>query len=252
MKINSQTVLVTGAGSGLGKATALLLGEAGAKVICMDLDPAAAAKAAASTGGFAVACDVSNDAAVAKALEEAQAALGVPRAVVHCAGVSLPARMIARDGSLSIGAFETSVRVNTLGTYIVMSRAAAAMAELEPLEDGERGVIITTASIASEDGQVGQCGYAASKAAVAAMTLPAARELSRFGIRVVSISPGLFDTPLMNVLSEAARESLKQLTVFPKRLGRAEEFATTARWIIETIILNGETIRLDGAIRLPA
>jgi NAD(P)-dependent dehydrogenase (short-subunit alcohol dehydrogenase family) len=251
MKINNQTVLVTGAGSGLGKATALLLGEAGAKVICMDLDPASARSTAASVGGFAAACDVSNDAAVERALGEAHATLGVSRALVHCAGVSIPARMIARDGSLSIGAFETSLRVNTLGTYIVVSRVAAAMAALEPLEDGERGVIITTASIASEDGQIGQCGYAASKAGVVAMTLPAARELARFGIRMLSIAPGLFDTPLMNTLSETARQSLHQLMVFPKRLGRPAEFAATVRFIIETAILNGENIRLDGGIRLP-
>jgi len=251
MRAEGEIALVTGAGSGLGKATASRLASLGAKVICVDRAPEAAIAAAREVQGEPVVCDISDGAIVERAFGDAFARVGVPRIVVNCAGVSLPKRIVGRDGILSIAAFETSLRVNTLGSYIVLSHATRAMRELEPRDDGERGVIVMTASVAAEEGQIGQCGYSASKAGVVAMTLPAARELARYGIRVLSISPGLFDTPMMSALPPDAQTALNALTLFPARLGRSDEFASLVQHIVENRMLNGEHIRLDGGIRLP-
>lgn len=252
MDIHNTIALVTGAGSGLGEATAERLAAHGARVAVLDRSAEAAERVAARIGGLAVAADVSDTASVEAAFAATTAAFGsAPRIVVSCAGIGTAARILPRDGALPIDLFEKTLRVNLLGTYTVLSHAAKGMAALPPVdEDGARGVIINTTSVAWQDGQIGQAAYAASKGGVASLTLPAARELARVGVRVVAIAPGLFETAMSAGLPPEARTALEASLPFPSRLGRPDEFAMLVQQIIENPILNGEVIRLDSAVRL--
>ena len=252
MLIDGQIALVTGGGSGLGAATARLLAAQGARVAILDFDITRANDVAAEIGGVAVQADVSDEAAVSAAIDSAVDQLGgVPRIAISCAGVGMAARIVGREGKLSFDVCEKTRKVNLFGTYNGMSHAARRMAELEPLDDGERGVVINTASVAFEDGQLGQAAYAASKGAIASMCLPAAREFAQSGIRVMAIAPGLFQTPMMEGLPPEIAEKITANIPFPARLGAPEEFALLAQQIISNPFLNGTTIRLDGAVRLP-
>lgn len=244
MKITDTVAVVTGGSSGLGLATTRTLVEAGASVVIVDL----AAPIADIAGATFVAADVTSESDVAAAIDRA-AGLGDLRIVVNCAGIAPAARVVGRSGPLPLADFERAVRINLVGTFNVLRLAAAAMQRTEPV-DGERGVIVNTASVAAFDGQIGQAAYAASKGAVAAMTLPIAREFAASLIRVVAIAPGIFETPMMAGFSEETRASLGSQVPHPARLGRPDEFAALVRHIVENPYLNGETIRLDGAIRM--
>ncbi|GAC58482.1 putative 3-hydroxyacyl-CoA dehydrogenase [Gordonia hirsuta DSM 44140 = NBRC 16056] len=250
MKLTDSVALVTGAASGLGNATARALHAAGAAVVLVDLPSSDGAEAAAALGERAVfvPADVTSEDDVAAAVAAA-AELGALRVVVNCAGVGTPGKVLGRGGPLSLTDFERVVRINLVGTFNVIRLTAAAMAGNEPV-DGDRGVIVNTASVAAFDGQIGQPAYAASKGGVAAMTLPIARELASSAIRVVTIAPGIFETPMLAGLPEAAQASLGAQVPHPSRLGRADEYAALALHIVENGMLNGETIRLDGAIRM--
>lgn len=252
MQLSGCIALVTGGGSGLGAATARHFAASGAKVAVLDFNAEGANAVADEIGGLALQADVSDEAAVSAAFETAVSHFGsAPRIAVSCAGVGVAARIVGREGKLSFDVFEKTLRVNLFGTYNVMSHAARLMAELDPLADGERGVIINTASVAWQDGQLGQAAYAASKGAIASMCLPAARELAQSGIRVMAIAPGLFHTPMMEGLREEVTAKITANIPFPARLGEAREFAMLAEQIVENPFLNGTTIRLDGAVRLP-
>ncbi|HWT09853.1 MAG TPA: SDR family NAD(P)-dependent oxidoreductase [Roseomonas sp.] len=251
MQLNGAAALVTGAGSGLGAATAEALAAAGARVVAMDLNAGGLAALASRCGATPIAGDVADADDVATALEAA-AGLGPLRLVVNCAGIAPAARVVGRNGAHDLALFERTIRVNLVGTFNVLRLAAQRMQPLDPTApDGERGVIVNTASIAAEDGQVGQCAYAASKAGVVGLTLPAARELAKSGIRVVTIAPGLFETPMLAGLPEAAQAAIRALPPFPSRLGTPEEFARMVLTICANPLLNGTTIRLDSALRLP-
>jgi NAD(P)-dependent dehydrogenase (short-subunit alcohol dehydrogenase family) len=251
MQLTDTAALVTGAGSGLGAATAEALAAAGARVVAMDLNAGGLAALAARCGATPVAGDVASEADVATALEAATG-LGPLRLVVNCAGIAPAARVVGRGGAHDLALFERTIRVNLVGTFNVLRLAAQRMQQLDATApDGERGVIVNTASIAAEDGQVGQCAYAASKAGVIGLTLPAARELAKTGIRVVTIAPGLFETPMLAGLPEAAQVAIRALPPFPARLGRPEEFARMVLAICANPLLNGTTLRLDSGLRLP-
>jgi NAD(P)-dependent dehydrogenase (short-subunit alcohol dehydrogenase family) len=250
MDIAGEIAVVTGGGSGLGAGTAHALRRAGARVAVLDLDLARAGSVAAELDGIAVACDVADEASARQALDGVVARLGVPRILVNCAGIGPSARIVGRDGPHDLALFRKVIDVNLVGTFNMMRLAAARMQDLPPLADGERGVVVMTASVAAFEGQVGQAAYAASKGAVAALTLPAAREFARAGIRVVTIAPGTFDTPMLATVSQEIRDSLARQVPFPSRLGRPEEVGALVKSICETPMLNGETIRLDGAIRM--
>jgi NAD(P)-dependent dehydrogenase (short-subunit alcohol dehydrogenase family) len=250
MKIDAMAAIVTGGGSGLGAAAARELAGAGAKVALLDLDEAAARAQAAEIGGLGLACDVGDAASAEAAVAAARKAHGPCRILVGCAGIAPAGRIVGRDGPMPLADFEHAIRVNLIGTFNLMRLAAADMAGAEPLEDGERGVIISTASIAAFEGQMGQAGYAASKAGVVGLTLPAARELSRKGIRVLAVAPGLMETPMLMNLPQEVQDDLADQPLFPKRLGRPEEYARLVRHMVENIQLNGECIRLDGAMRM--
>lgn len=250
MQIQGSSALITGGASGLGLATARRLAAAGAAVIILDLPSSAGAEIAEELGGVFVGGDVTNadDAAAAAAAAQAVAPL---RIVVNCAGIAPPAKVLDRDGAPAVLAdFERVVRINLVGTFNVLSQAAAVMAKNDPTGDGDRGVIVNTASVAAFDGQIGQPAYSASKGGVHAMTLPVARELARHGIRVCTIAPGIMETPMLMGLPQAAQDSLGQQVPFPSRLGRPDEYAALVQHIAENGYLNGETIRLDGAIRM--
>ena len=250
MDLTGASALVTGGASGLGLATARRLAAAGAAVTIVDLAGSAGAEIAAELGGTFAAADVTDPAQVAAAVEVAAGA-GALRVVVNCAGIAPPAKVLDRDGEPTpLDGFERIVRVNLIGTYNVLSQASAAMARTEPTADGERGVIVNTASVAAFDGQIGQPAYAASKGGVHAMTLPAARELARHAIRVVTIAPGIMETPMLMGLPQAAQDSLGQQVPHPQRLGKPDEYARLVMAIVDNGYLNGETIRLDGAIRM--
>lgn len=252
MQVAGSIALVTGGGSGLGAATARHLTQLGAKVAILDYNIDGAQDVAAQIGGFAQQADVSDEAAVGAGFDAVERHFGAaPRIAISCAGVGMAARIVGREGKLSFDVFEKTVKVNLFGTYNVMSHAAKRMAEQAPLDDGERGVIINTASVAWQDGQLGQSAYAASKGAIAAMCLPAAREFAQLGIRVMAIAPGLFHTPMMEGLPEDVAAQITANIPFPKRLGAPKEYALLAEQIIENPFLNGTTIRLDGAVRLP-
>jgi len=250
MLLQGQAAVVTGGGSGLGAATAATLAAAGCRVGVLDINREAALATAARVGGVAAACDVADAASAEAALAEIRAVHGVERVLVNCAGIGTAGRIVGRDGPLKLDAFERVVRVNLIGTFNLLRLSAAAMCALEPLEDGERGVIINTASIAAYEGQVGQAAYAASKGGVASLTLPAARELARFGVRVVTIAPGLFETPMVAGLPPDVKQSLGASVPYPARLGDPAEYAALATHIAENGYLNGEVIRLDGALRM--
>lgn len=250
MDIAGAVAVVTGGGSGLGAGTARVLRAAGARVAVLDLSLERAQAVAAELDGLALACDVADEASARQALETVVARLGAPRILVNCAGIGPSARIVGRDGPHDLALFRKVIDVNLIGTFNMMRLVAARMQELPPLGDGERGVVVMTASVAAFEGQVGQAAYAASKGAVAALTLPAAREFARAGIRVVTIAPGTFDTPMLATVSQEIRDSLARQVPFPSRLGRPEEFGALVKSICETPMLNGETIRLDGAIRM--
>jgi NAD(P)-dependent dehydrogenase (short-subunit alcohol dehydrogenase family) len=243
MEIAGRTFLVAGGGSGLGAATAEMLTGEGANVVVADLK----GEAAGDTVRF-VEMDVTNEASVRRTIEEALQSFGGLHGAINCAGVASAEKVLGREGPHSLDSFAKVVQVNLVGTFNVVRLAAEVMVNNEPAASGERGVIVNTASVAAYDGQIGQVAYAASKGGVVALTLPVARELAASGIRVVAIAPGIFDTPMMAGLPEAARESLGNQVPFPSRLGRPEEYAALVRHIIENEMLNGEVIRLDGAI----
>jgi NAD(P)-dependent dehydrogenase (short-subunit alcohol dehydrogenase family) len=250
MEPRGLAAIVTGGGSGLGAATAERLAADGARVALIDMNAAAVNAVARRVGGIAIAGDVADAAGMEKALAEARAAHGPVRILVNCAGVAVARRTVGRDGPMPLDEFERVIRVNLIGTFNMMRLAGAQMSGLEPLADGERGVIVSTASIAAFEGQVGQAAYSASKGGVAALTLPVARELAAFGVRVLAIAPGLFDTPMLQALPEPARQSLSGTVPFPQRLGNPAEFAALVAHMIANRFLNGEVVRLDGAIRL--
>jgi NAD(P)-dependent dehydrogenase (short-subunit alcohol dehydrogenase family) len=250
MDIKGHAAIVTGGGSGLGAATAAMLAAAGAKVALLDVNMDAANAHAKAIGGIAVKCDVSDAASAEAAVKEANAKLGTARILLNCAGVGTPKRIVGRDGPMPLGDFERVIAINLIGTFNMMRLVAADMQSLSPLADGERGVIISTASVAAFEGQIGQAAYSASKGGVAALTLPAAREFAQFGIRVNAIAPGIFHTPMLMALPEEAQKSLAAAVPFPKLLGRPDQFAALARHIIENTYINGEVIRLDGALRM--
>jgi NAD(P)-dependent dehydrogenase (short-subunit alcohol dehydrogenase family) len=253
MRIEGAAALVTGGASGLGEATVRRLTAAGAAVTIVDRDEKRADALAAELGGQvrAIAADVGDPDQVKAAVD--LAASGSPlRIAVNCAGIGWAQRTIGRDGAPhDFGAFEHVLRVNLLGTFNVLRLAASAMSAVEPLEDGERGVIVNTASIAAFDGQIGQIAYSASKGGVVGMTLPAARDLAPVGIRVLTIAPGTFDTPLLGLLPDDQRQALAKDIPFPKRLGRPDEFAALVVQLCENSVMNGETVRIDGALRMP-
>ena len=250
MQIEGNVAIVTGGASGLGEATARYLAVNGAKVGILDFDGEGAKRIARDIGGAAAQVDVSDDAAIDVALSEIVQALGTPRIAVNCAGIGTAARIVGREGKTSFDVFRKTLDVNLFGTYAVMTHAARRMMELEPV-DGERGVIVNTASVAFQDGQLGQAAYAASKGAIASMALPAAREFARAGIRVMTIAPGLFNTPMMESLPDDVTAQITSNIPHPARLGAPEEYALMAAQIITNPYLNGTTIRLDGATRLP-
>ena len=251
MNIQGQAALVTGGGSGLGEATARELARLGAKVAVLDVNLANAQKVAGEINGVACPCDITDSASLQAAIDAAAAAHGPARILMHIAGIGAAKRVVGKDGNAApLEDFARVVNVNLIGTYNAARLFAAACAKLDPMEDGERGVMVFTASVAAFDGQVGQQAYSASKAGVAGMTLPMARDLAQHGIRVCTIAPGLFATPLMRTLPEPVQASLAASIPFPQRLGKPEEFAALAAHIVSNTHLNGEVIRLDGALRM--
>ncbi|MFM2069661.1 MAG: hypothetical protein RLZZ584_4570 [Pseudomonadota bacterium] len=256
MQLAGQTALVTGAGSGLGASVALEFARAGAKVAVLDVNEAGARAVAAeivAAGGqaLAVRCDICDSASVVAALDASAAALGPARLLMNVAGIGTAKRIVGKDGTAApLEDFERVIKVNLIGTYNMTRLFAERVVKLEALEDGERGVIVNTASVAAYDGQIGQEAYSASKGGLVGLTLPLARDLAQHGVRVVTIAPGLFMTPLMKQLPEAVQASLAEGIPFPKRLGKPEEFASLAAHIVGNVHLNGEVIRLDGAVRL--
>jgi len=254
MQISDHSFIITGSGSGLGAATARLLVAAGGKVLLADVDSASGEVLAAELGSNArfSLTDVTDAAGAEAAVAACRAGFGAVHGLINCAGVAPSERVVGRAGPHKLESFARTVQINLVGTFNMLRLAAAAMAQSEPDADGERGVIVNTASIAAFDGQIGQAGYAASKGGVVAMTLPIARELARSGIRVVTIAPGIFETPMMAAMSSEVQEALGKSVPFPPRLGRPSEFAQLVGHIIENAYLNGEVIRLDGAIRMAA
>jgi len=250
MNINGLAAIVTGGASGLGGATAARLAKSGAKVTIFDLNAELGAAKAKEIGGHFALVDVTDEAAVEAAIEKAEGLHGKARILVNCAGISAPAKVIGRDGkAIPLAAFSKIVTINLIGTFNVLSKFAARLHDAESLGE-ERGVIINTASVAAFEGQIGQAGYAASKSGVAGMMLPIAREFARYGIRVMTIAPGIFLTPMLDTLSREAQESLGKQVPFPSRLGQPAEYAQLVESIILNPMLNGDTIRLDGAIRM--
>jgi NAD(P)-dependent dehydrogenase (short-subunit alcohol dehydrogenase family) len=249
MKIAGNSALVTGGGSGLGQAVARVLAEAGAEVTVLDRNAEAAEAMAKEIGGRAAAGDVTSEEDVQKAVDIADS--GAPlRIVVNCAGIGPPEKMVGRNGPMPLANFETVIKVNLIGTFNVARLATARMLERDPIDDNARGVIVNTASVAAFDGQIGQTAYSASKGGIVGMTLPMARELARSGIRVNTIAPGIFETPLLASLPDEAKESLGHQVPYPSRLGNPVEYAGTVKFLVETQYMNGEVIRLDGAIRM--
>jgi NAD(P)-dependent dehydrogenase (short-subunit alcohol dehydrogenase family) len=254
VEIAGKVFLVSGGGSGLGAAAARALAGAGGRVVVADIDAAAGAAVAHDLGPAArfVATDVADEASVLRAVGEAVSTFGALHGAVNCAGIGVAARTVGKDGPHRLDMFERVIRVNLLGTFNVIRLAAAQIAGQAADAGGIRGVVVNTASVAAFDGQVGQAAYAASKGGIVGMTLPVARDLAPLGIRVVTIAPGLFDTPLLASVPESARQALASLVPCPSRLGRPDEFAALVRHAIENDMLNGEVIRLDGALRMPS
>lgn len=250
MDVRGQAALVTGGGSGLGEATARALAAAGARVAVLDRDESRAAAVAGGIGGLAAPCDVADADSAAAAIAAAAAAHGPARILVNCAGIAVSRRIVGREGPHDLAEFARCIAVNLVGTFNMIRLMAAGAQALDPLPGGERGVIVNTASIAAFDGQIGQAAYAASKGGVVGLTLPAARELAAFGIRVCTIAPGLFGTPMLRSLPQAVQDSLGASVPFPARLGDPAEYAALVLHIAQNPMLNGETIRLDGALRM--
>ncbi len=250
MKLEGKSAIITGGGSGLGAATAIRLASAGVKVALIDINIDAAQQVAKQTNGLAIRCDVSDAQAVADAIKQAREKHGPARILVNCAGIGLGRRIVGKDGPMALEDYSRVIQVNLIGTFNMLRLAAADMSTLDPMEDGERGVIVNTASIAGYEGQIGQAAYASSKGGIIALTMPAARELSQFGIRVLAIAPGVFHTPLLGKLPQEVQDSLAAAIPFPKRLGRPEEFAELVAHAVQNVYLNGEVIRLDGALRM--
>ena len=250
MKLHGHAALVSGGGSGLGAATARALAAGGAKVAVLDLNRDAAEAVAKEIGGSAHACDVSDAVSTEAAVAAAAALHGPARIAIACAGIAPAARIVGKEGAMALEAFRRVIEINLIGTFNLMRLFAAGAASLPALEDGERGVMITTASVAAFEGQIGQAAYAASKGGIAALTLPAAREFARTGIRVCTIAPGLFATPLLLGMPQPVQDALAATVPFPSRFGHAAEYAKLALAIIDNAMLNGEAIRLDGALRM--
>ena len=252
MRLQNQTVLVTGGASGLGGATAEMIVAAGGRVIIADVNETAGKSAAARLGASArfVKADVTSELDVQNAVATGIKEFGALTGAVNAAGVGPAARVVGKDGPMPLAEFTRVIQINLIGTYNVIRLAAASMQNNQPTESGERGVIVNTASVAAYDGQIGQAAYAASKGGIVSLTLPVARELARIGIRVMTIAPGIFDTPMLASMPEAVRASLGNQVPFPSRLGRPPEYAALVRHIFENEMLNGEVIRLDGAIRM--
>ena len=251
MNVRGHAAIVTGAASGLGAAVARALAKKGANVALLDLDAEGAGRLADDIGGIAIGCDVTSSESVEEAVTAARRKHGAARILVSCAGIAPPKKIVGRDGAQPLAAFEAVIKVNLIGTFNVMRLAAADMVGLDPIKGGERGVIINTASIAAYEGQIGQAAYAASKGGVAALTLPAARELASKGVRVLAIAPGIFGTPMLFGLPEEVQKALGDQVQFPSRLGDPAEFASLALHMIGNPMLNGEVVRIDGALRMP-
>ena len=252
MQIENKVFIVTGGASGLGAATAEMLIKAGAKVMLVDLNADAVAAQARTLGAQSTVADISQAEAAQAAVEAIVAAYGGVNGLVNCAGIVRGEKILGKNGPHGLESFSQVINVNLIGSFNMLRLAAAAIAEAAADADGERGVIINTASVAAFDGQIGQAAYAASKGAIASLTLPAARELARFGIRVMTIAPGIFETPMMAGMTPEVRDSLAAGVPFPPRLGKPAEYASLVRHIIENSMLNGEVIRLDGALRMAA
>jgi NAD(P)-dependent dehydrogenase (short-subunit alcohol dehydrogenase family) len=250
MDARGQIAIVTGGGSGLGEATARALAKSGAKVAIFDVGIDRAEKVAADIGGIAVKCDVSSAESGKAAIAATAAQLGEPRILVNCAGIAIGVKTLGKDGPHPLDAYRKVIEVNLIGTFNMIRLVADRASKLEPLEGGERGVIINTASVAAFDGQIGQAAYSSSKGGVVGMTLPVARDLARSGIRVCTIAPGIFWTPMLAGMPQDVQDSLGAAVPFPPRLGRPDEYAALAMQIVSNQMLNGETIRLDGAIRM--
>jgi NAD(P)-dependent dehydrogenase (short-subunit alcohol dehydrogenase family) len=250
MDPKGQAAIVTGGGSGLGAETAAQLARAGAKVAVLDVNMDGANAVAKEIGGIAIRCDVADSEAATAALAEASNAHGPARILINCAGIGPAKRIVGRDGPMPLADFERVIRINLVGSFNMMRLVGAEAAKLEPFDDGERGVIISVASVAAFEGQIGQAAYASSKGGIAALTMPAAREFAQFGIRVLAIAPGIFGTPMLKGLPEPAQQSLGQQVPFPSRLGEPSEFAALAMHMIANRYLNGEVIRIDGALRM--
>lgn len=251
MKVEGHPAIVTGAGSGMGAETARYLAAAGAKVALLDMNREGAEAVAKEIGGLAIECDVSDAAGVESAVAQARDAHGPARVCVSCAGVATAGRIVGRDGPLPLEEFSRVININLIGTFNVMRMAAADMTGLEPVNDsGERGVVINTASVAAFEGQIGQAAYSASKGGIVALTLPAAREFARFGVRVLTVAPGLIGTPMLLGMTQEVQDSLAASVPFPKRFGKPSEFSELVMHLIDNAMMNGEVIRLDGAIRL--
>ena len=251
MNVNGHAALVTGAGSGLGAATARALAASGAKVALLDVNLDAAHKLAGEIGGVAFACDVADAASAETAVAAAREKHGAARVLINCAGIGPAARIVGRDGPMKLADFARVINVNLIGSFNLMRLAAADMVNLPPLADGERGVIVSTASVAAYEGQIGQAAYSASKGGIVSLTMPAAREFARSGVRVMAVAPGLFATPLLLGMPQPVQDSLAASVPFPTRFGTPEEYARLVLHIIDNVMLNGEVIRLDGALRMP-
>jgi len=250
MQLKDISAIVTGGASGLGAATARALAAKGAKVAVCDLNTKLAESVAAEIKGVAVTCDVADSASAEAAVAAATKAHGVARVLVNCAGIGVAKRVIGRDGPMPLADFDRVIRINLIGSFNMLRLATAPMSKLEPLANGERGVVINTASVAAYDGQIGQAAYSASKGGIVGMTLPIARELAQFGVRVLTIAPGMFLTPLLAGLPQEAQDSLAAAIPFPHRLGQPEEFASLALHMIDNPYLNGEVVRLDASLRM--
>ncbi|MCW2238482.1 SDR family NAD(P)-dependent oxidoreductase [Azospirillum canadense] len=250
MQINGQAAIVTGGASGMGAETARHLAKLGAKVTVLDMNEAAVKQVAEEIGGLGLLCDVSSAESAEKAVAEARAAHGPARVLVNCAGVAPAKRIVGRDGPMALDDFRKVIEVNLIGTFNMLRLAAADMGTLDPLESGERGVIVNTASVAAYEGQIGQAAYASSKGGIVALTICAARDLARSGVRVMTIAPGLIGTPMLLNMPQEVQDSLAASVPFPKRFGRPDEYARLVQHILENEMLNGDVIRLDGAIRM--